>query len=315
MITNLRFLIFGMFLLQSLHGFSQQDSVYHQQVTINNPPQVAADTLFKKKEKIAPAILILPDSLMLLTLKEEFSKGYAFPLFEANKLLTKYGNEVSTDRQEGSLVARNPSWLPLITILFLILFAVYKYTFPKRLTLIVQAFYNNRSLNTLGKEEENINTWPRLTLFISQSLVIGLFLYLALHNSNKDFYSYLYFTVLITSILLIKVVLTQLLSLVLDIESAIKQYLNILYITYINLSFFYLPIIVFIVFGSNTPIRLFLTAGIYLLLAAFFIQMGRAFIRVITQYKFSNLYLFLYFCSLEICPLLILIKATGLIAN
>jgi hypothetical protein len=51
----------------------------------------------------------------------------------------------------------------------------------------------------------------------------------------------------------------------------------------------------------------------YLLLGVIFaFQLLRAGITILSNNKFSKMHLILYFCALEICPILILIKTIGL---
>ena len=56
----------------------------------------------------------------------------------------------------------------------------------------------------------------------------------------------------------------------------------------------------------------YIAISFVLLAIIFAFQFIRAGVNILSHYRFSKVYLFLYFCALEICPILILIKAIGL---
>jgi len=92
----------------------------------------------------------------------------------------------------------------------------------------------------------------------------------------------------------------------------VGEYISILYLSYFNASLLFIPLVVAF---ALSPLKY---GGVYIVLAflllgiIFAFQLLRAGITILSNNKFSRMHLFLYFCALEICPILILIKTIGL---
>ena len=214
---------------------------------------------------------------------------------------------------EGKLRPKRDSWVIFVIILLLLGFGLLKKTFPKHIDSIVESFYNNRMLTQISKESNLFSSWPFLFFYILFGFTIAMFLYLSgKYMQLDDFDGFDWFialTALVIGIFTAKIVLLRILGFLFDLGKMVKEYTSILYLSYFNAALLFLPLVV--VF-SLTPYRF---AGIITYLAIilvafiFIFQFIRAGALILSNYQFPKVYLIIYLCALEICPLLILLKA------
>ncbi|NEU08708.1 DUF4271 domain-containing protein [Flavihumibacter sp. R14] len=206
------------------------------------------------------------------------------------------------------------TWVILVILTLLLFFAVLRNAFSKELGAIVQSFYSSRSLSQINKEENLLSSWPFLLLFLLFGLTIGMFLYLSgkyfqLEYNYKGFEWFLVLSAVIIALFALKIVVLRILGFFFGVQKLVKEYVTILYLSYFNAALIFLPLVIAF---SLTPERY---AGIYtylailLIILVFIIQFLRAGNNVLSNYHFSKFYLIIYLCALEICPVLILIKA------
>lgn len=252
---------------------------------------------------------ILIDSIM---------KANVFEKLDLDAWFKKYGHlKKKEDRfRTGDPVPKGKGWVIAIIALLLMLFGILRISFPKELQSIVQAFYSNRGLNNLNKEDNVFSSWSFLFYFIQFGFTIGMFFYLLaqyyeLAYVQQGFRFYVSVSFLVIVFYALKILLLRILGHLFNIQKAVHEYVSILYLSYFNLSLLFIPLV--LAFGLS-PLRY----GIYYIVLAFVIttliftfQLIRAGVNILSHYRFPKFYLFVYFCALEICPILILIKAIG----
>ena len=212
---------------------------------------------------------------------------------------------------------RGDTWVLAFIVLLLIVFAVLRISFAKQLQNIIQAFYSNRGLNNLNKEDNIFSSWPFLFLFIQFGFTIGMFFYLVAqyYKVASQYQGYRFFLIISALIIVLyafKILLLRVLGHLFNIQKAVHEYVSILYLSYFNISLIFIPLVVAF---ALSPLKY----GIYYIVIScvfvgiiFAIQFIRAGVNILSHYRFSKFYLIMYFCALEICPILILIKAIGL---
>jgi hypothetical protein len=111
---------------------------------------------------------------------------------------------------------------------------------------------------------------------------------------------------------LLKIVALRMLGHLFKVQKPISEYITILYLSYFNLSLIFIPLVIAFALSPLKYGPYFIAVSFVLLGVIFAFQFIRAGLNILSGYRFSKVYLFLYFCALEICPILILIKAIGL---
>jgi hypothetical protein len=152
-----------------------------------------------------------------------------------------------------------------------------------------------------------------MLLFVLFGFTIGMYLYLIgsylqLSYTLSGVEWYVILSLLIMGLLILKVYVLRFLGYVLLVQKAVRVYTSILFLSYFHAALLFLPLIVAFSLSSSAHAVLFIYAGMAIALFITVFQAIRGAIHVLSHYQFSKLYLFIYFCALEICPLLVLIK-------
>lgn len=269
-------------------------------------------------DTITPKTLKPLDSAAISAIADSLSKGYGYEKVDFEALVANFlRSSISNDpHQQGEVLAKGELWVLVLIALLLVLFAVLKQTFSKQLYAIVQSFFSNRILGNLNKEENLFTSWPFLLLFVQFGFTIGLFFYLVaqsqhLQLAKSGFQFYLSISAGIVVLYALKIVLLRLLGLVFNVQKPVTEYVSILYLSYFNTSLLFIPLVVAFALSPLKYAAIYISIAIVLLIIIFVFQFIRAGVNILSNYRFSKVYLFLYFCTLEICPILILIKAIG----
>ncbi len=270
------------------------------------------------KDTITPLLLRVPDSLTKAQLDDSLRKGYGFPVFNEAELVARYlakGGHIGLYRQ-GSLLPKGEVWILAVIAGLILLFAILKNTFSKQLMAIVQSFFSNRALGNLNKEDNLFSSWPFLLLFVQFGFTIGMFFYLvaqykAIDDVAHGFQFYVTISILIIVLYVLKIVVLRLLGYVFNVQKPVNEYVSILYLSYFNASLLFMPLVVAFALSPLKYGVFYMAIATILLAIIFIFQFIRAGINILSHHRFSKVYLFLYFCTLEICPILILVKAIG----
>lgn len=306
--------------------FAQQDSVIagnsaRRSVRIRQPgtsvlDSVAAAMQARKvfvTDSMAMRYIHAPDSA---TAREFADSVLAHTLYKGYGFLDIPLKSKDLVRDGHNRPLRDP-WIIIIIVGLLLYTAALNIALNKDVAYVLQSFYSKRVLSQAGKEEGFVSSWAFLGLFLLFCLTCGLFLYqLAAYKGVYYVVSgtrlYVSLTVIIIVLFALKFLALKFLGFVFDMNRLVSDYLNILHLTYFNLAFIFLPVVVcFSLLGSRyVPVLLDVTLIITVII--FMWQYLRSSVNIISTFRFHKFYLFTYLCALEICPVLILIKALNI---
>jgi hypothetical protein len=212
--------------------------------------------------------------------------------------------------------AREP-WVITAIIGLLIYTALLNIFLSADIRSVIQSFYNKHALSQLDKEGGLINSWAFIGLFILFSLTSGLVLYqlTVYYNVYYDINGiqlFILLSVVIGLLFALKFTVLKFIGFVFDIKGLISQYIAILNLTYFSIAFVLLSVaLCFCLLDSRfIPLLLLFTLGSIAVIFAW--QYIRNSVNIISNFRFHKFYLFIYLCALEICPILILIKALNI---
>ena len=312
-----------------------QVTVWAQSDSLNRPQKISPPDPAFRKARIDSAeikfnqhhldsLKLAGDSISLIWIKapdpnrpnrfvDSLINLYEVKNFDFSAWARKFPQK-SSHFNEGKLRTTGEPWILWVIIALILFFAILKNAFSKELTAIVQSFYNNRTLNQINKEDTLFSSWPFLFLYLLFGLTMGMFLYLSgkyfrLEYNYKGFEWFLILSGVVIGLLTLKIIVLRILGFFLGVQKLVKEYITILYLSYFNAALIFLPLVMAY---SLTPSRyggIFSYIAILCIVLVFVIQFLRAGNNVLSKYHFSKFYLFIYLCALEICPLLILIKA------
>src|SRR5690606_6483701 len=131
---------------------------------------------------------------------------------------------------------REPWVLGAIGLLLLFL-GIVRVSFPSEVLSIIQAFYNDRMLLQVNKEDTLYSSWPFVFLYILFGFAVGLFIYLcSLHYTGADRYNgierFLGISVFVMMLFILKIIATRLLGFIFDLQRIVREYISILYLSY-----------------------------------------------------------------------------------
>ena len=179
---------------------------------------------------------------------------------------------------------------------------------------VMQSFYSKRILSQVSKEDGLLSSWAFIGLFLLFGLTFGLFLY-QISSYYEVFYTisgfqlFLALSLLIIILFTIKLLILKFIGFVFNISKVVSEYITTLYLTYFNITFVFLPVTLCFSLLAATYIPYILTLALVTVVVIFIWQYLRSSVNIISTFQFPKFYLFIYLCALEICPILILIKA------
>lgn len=273
---------------------------------------------------VKDSLKVLGDSLSMVWIKapdprrpnlflDSLIKVYTIKNFDFATWAGKFKKKESR-YGEGKLIPKRESWILIVIVFLMLTFGMLKKAFPKHIDSIVESFYSNRMLAQISKEGHLFSSWPFLFFFILFGLTIAMFLYLSgkYMSLKYDFDGFEWFLILtagVIGIFALKIVVLRVLAFLFDLDKMVQEYISILYLSYFNAAILFLPLIVAF---SLTPFRfaeIITYLAVFLIAFIFIFQFIRAGALILSNYQFPKVYLIIYLCALEICPLLILLKA------
>lgn len=215
---------------------------------------------------------------------------------------------------KGKPRAKGELWIIAFVFILLFCFALLKNAFSKELSAIIHAFYSNRVLGQINKEEKFFNSWPFIFLYLLFGFTIGMFLYqcgkyFQLSYNYSGFAWFMRLSIIVIILFTTKIIILRVLGFLLDAAKIVKEYISILILSYFNAALLFLPIVIAFCLTPARFAPVYIYLSFILIGGIFFFQFLRAATNILSNYRFPIIYLIFYLCALEICPLLILIKA------
>lgn len=211
--------------------------------------------------------------------------------------------------------SRDP-WVIVMIIAILLYTALLNFALGGDVKNIFQSFYSKRSVQ-VEKDDRQISTWAFIGLFLLFCATFGLFLYM-LASYNNRYYSvsgmqlFGALSLMVLSLTALKFIALKVIGFLFDINAVVGEYITTLSLTYFNIAFVFLPVIVCFSLISAQFIPVLLWVAAILVIVIFVWIYIRSSVSIISNFRFHKFYLFIYLCALEICPVLILVKVLNL---
>ena len=213
------------------------------------------------------------------------------------------------------LVRPNNGWILPILLFCTVLIAIIQLIYRKKFLQIVQASWSNQYANQLVREGSLASDWITLGLGIITLLISSLFIYqvniqileLPSPGNTTNLQFYLIIFACYSIYLIFKLLLIGISELIFLTRKVTNKYLLNSLIFNINIAILLLPVLIVSTY-TKSAILLKITLvfiGIILIYKLF-----RAIMVGLTNTKFSIVYLFLYLCTVEILPVLLVLKLT-----
>lgn len=213
--------------------------------------------------------------------------------------------------------SRDP-WVIAVIVVLILFVPVLNIYSAKDMSNVFLAFYYKRTNTQAGKEDSPINAWTFIGLFLLFGFTLGIFLYLLTTGYYKVYYPISGFQLFgtlsaaIIGLFAVKFMVLKFLGFVFDINKVVSEYIKALSLTYFNITFVFLPVALCFSLIADKFFPYLLAITLLLTVIIFTWQYLRSSVGIISNFRFHKFYLFTYLCALEICPILILVKALNI---
>lgn len=183
----------------------------------------------------------------------------------------------------------------------------------RRLNQVIKAFYISRFSNQLGRDELSLGN--RVSIFLSSLFVITLSLFIAQVINYFQFYKIeneVWFIIQLAALICViygfKIVIVRLAGFIFQSQKEVAEYSTMIFLFCNILGLFLLPIVVCIAFVKEVSPLVFIYSGFSIFVLLLFVRLLRGVVIGINSIRVSKFYLFLYLCTLEILPFVIMVK-------
>jgi hypothetical protein len=217
---------------------------------------------------------------------------------------------------EGSPIQHRETWVIIVVLFLVLFFALIRFFFSTELNTIIHAFYSNQALSKVNKEDTLFSSWAFVFLYLLFGLIIGLYLYLSgkyleISYPAEGFELFIYLSAIVIGLFTMKIIVLRIAGFLFDVKRLVREYVSVLYLSYFNAAILFLPVVIAFSLTSYRFAVIYSYIGIAMLIIIFALQFLRAGANILSNYKFPKVYLIIYLCALEFCPLIILFKALG----
>ena len=188
--------------------------------------------------------------------------------------------QIQSDRDElpikpGNIKYSRPIWVLFLTFLLFLVLGVLKIVFPVEVRTIVEAYYRERLLLQVSKEDNLATSWPYIFLYVLFSLSLGLFVVIVLSSFGQGTYltfeNFLKNSLLVGVLFIAKILIIRFISFVFLLDKIAREYIAVLYLVYFNSMFCLMPFLLAAVFvpSSYIPFLLIIYVVFVVLLFAY----------------------------------------------
>ncbi len=216
------------------------------------------------------------------------------------------------------VAGRTPDWFTIILFVIVASFTWIRVFYFRILKQLYSAFFSNLVSNQIVRDENILVQRASILLSFVFYLTVSLFIYqLSMYFDwkigilNQGFLRFLIIALIVAFAYSFKMVVLKAIGELFEIDKPVATYIfNIFLINNIT-GLILIPVVVlgaYLVFDYQEAIIYF---GVGLVIIMFIYRLLRAFRIWMSMQRVSFFYLILYFCTLEIAPLLILFKLAG----
>ncbi|MBE8713141.1 DUF4271 domain-containing protein [Sphingobacterium hungaricum] len=205
-----------------------------------------------------------------------------------------------------------PIWVFAVVLGLFLALAIVKIFFPVDFSIITEAFYKDRLLIQVSKEDNMATSWSYIILYIIFSAALALFILITESGFNNSIFlnpiNYIKIAGIVGLLFILKILIIRFVAFVFLINRIVREYIAVLYLIYFNSLLILMPFLLIVTLVPQTYFKFLLILFSVIVIILFIYRFVRTAFNFIGNSKFSVFYLFLYLCSLEVAPILILVK-------
>lgn len=228
-------------------------------------------------------------------------------LFVEHLLKPVHDNQIYNN---GSIVI----WPTIIIGIVLVLSVSIKTYDPKKFLQLISASFSIQKSKQLLRDDYKLTNRVSVFFTINFLLLISFLFYKVNQQFNNSLFNhytsliqYLFFIFIVIIVYTIKLFVTRFLSFVFRKEEIAKEYLFNLLVFYHTLSIVLFPFLILLQF-STFPADYFLFSALGIVFIFYFLRLFRTLSISYFEQNIGIIHIFLYFCAIEILPLLMVVK-------
>ncbi len=286
-------------------------SVVKKDSAISSVPVTSApekkETRIKEKKAVSKKITVKQDSVLSQTKDTLTAKDSGIFVHETVPLPAPVPRKVSSPLNEYN------EWLAVLIILSIVATGILRLTSMKYLQELFRAAFNVQTANKMYTSVNIRNSKPSFALSALFIFNTGIFIFEALAFyglsifGQKGFTLLIFVWILLLTFGLIKSFLYRLTGFVFDTIQPSGEYLFTSSLLSKVYAIVLLPLISILPFVNIWMVPNLIKLGVGIFISLYILQLIRG-AGIFLQNTFSVFYMFLYFCALEILPLVILYK-------
>lgn len=267
---------------------------------------------------------VLADSLAidsLIQFKEDRSSIYEslkdyFKLkgtdYSSWDTFVKTGSHFAPGMQYDPLKYQRPFWVIFVLFFLLLSIGLIRVFFTPIFHNIIYAYYEERVLHQISKEDSLLTSWPYIFLYILFSFSLGLFVVIcqsAFYDGHAlTLSNFFRISGIVALLFVLKIMLVRFIGVIFDISRFLREYITVLYLVYFNSMLLLLPLLLIVTFVPSLYFNFILYFFSIVVSILFLYRFFRTALSMLSHLRFSIFYLIIYLCTLEIAPILILVK-------
>jgi Domain of unknown function (DUF4271) len=308
-----RILLFLIVLYIPLKSFSKgsvvQDTTKKQELQFKDTIQNSI------QYKVSPSnYLVRMDSKTahkIDSLRKDLSAKFPNTNFNFAVIKATIPKQVNTN----NIILRNTpeQWTAITLLIIVVLYSLLRTVFNKSLPVVFQAYWNDRAITQFTRDDNFFNMRNSIFYFGLFCLIYAFIAYqisqfYKIDLGYPDRKAYIFICGIIAIYYVAKYLILKFTGHIFNIQRLVSGYLAILSVSNMVFAILMIPFIVFI---DYTPFG-YKAYLVYFVLLSFVFNTFYKYLRtgsfILNNFQFPKFYLFIYLCTLEIMPLLVLYK-------
>ncbi len=227
--------------------------------------------------------------------------------------VTEIVEEVASPEITEANKAGAKDWFFFVTLLSIGIVGFLKVFYDKQLRANLFAIYNKQESNRIFNDNSALTNRVSIFLLLLFALNLSMFLiecssfYGILLTTSSKLITYFALSIIIILLNVLKIFQLSLLGKILKIQDTINEYIHEIYIHNKAIGISLFPIIIFMPFVIASATKAFVYTGFGLIVVFSLLRIFRG-AKIIFTKRLSIFYMILYLCTLEILPILIILK-------
>ncbi len=239
---------------------------------------------------------------------EHLSGGEFINLYAGHELIPIHRTPLSIDKGYQD-------WFFPVMLFVLAIYTWLRLFYNKYFNQLIEAFLNSNLTNQIVRDENILVQRASILLALTFNIIAALFLYLlsleigwGLGGIGTGFNRFAFFITIVSAGYTFKFLILKIIGWLFDLDREMATYIFNIFLINNVLGLILVPIVALMAYNPAIQTHFLANLSLWLIALAFCYRIFRGLRSGLSVSGFSPLYLFLYLCTLEIAPLLVLIR-------